>query len=82
MITTEKLKRVDAAESLLRESGFYQFRVRSHGALARIEVLPSDFEKLLAARERITARLKALGFTYVAMDLDGYRTGSMNETRT
>ena len=59
----------------MRNSGFKQFRVRIHGDIARIELLPEDFEKMLEMREE----LKALGFSYVTMDLQGYRTGSMNE---
>ena len=61
--------------------GFRQFRVRIHGDLARIEILPEDFDRIMtpAVRERITAELKEYGFSYVTLDLSGYRTGSMNE---
>jgi uncharacterized protein len=55
-------------------------RVRIHGQLARIETDPEDFEKLLSVRETVTAAFREYGFTYVTMDLTGYRTGSMNET--
>ncbi|MBQ9592666.1 MAG: TIGR00268 family protein, partial [Lachnospiraceae bacterium] len=81
-ITAEKLHMVDEAEQLLMELGFAQFRVRIHGTVARIEVKPEEFGKLLeeTVRRRVTGHLKELGFTYVAMDLTGYRTGSMNET--
>ena len=79
-ITAEKLRRIDAAEQLLLQRGFSQFRVRSHGDLARIEVLPAEQEKLFALRAEIHEALKALGFSYVAADLYGFRSGSMNET--
>jgi uncharacterized protein len=81
-ITEEKLTMVDRAEQLLLDMGFHQFRVRIHGKMARIEVMPEQFEKLIEkeTREEVVARLKEYGFTYVSMDLTGYRTGSMNET--
>ena len=80
-ITKEKLGMVDRAEQLLLDLGFRQVRVRIHGSMARIEVLPEEFEKLLNedVRNRITAAFRSFGFTYVTMDLIGYRTGSMNE---
>ncbi len=79
-ITPEKLKQVDAAEDFLRGLGFRQCRVRHHGTIARIEVPPSDFPRLVSGpREKIAARFKELGFTYTALDLAGFRTGSMNE---
>lgn len=80
-ITTEKLAMVDKAEQLLMDLGFCQFRVRIHGRMARIEVEPRDFKKLMEdeIREEITEKFKAYGFTYAALDLMGYRTGSMNE---
>ena len=73
---------VDKAEQLLLDMGFYQVRVRIHGMIARIEILPEEFSKLIADenRNRITKVFKEYGFTYVTMDLTGYRTGSMNET--
>ena len=79
-ITIEKLSMVDRAEQLLFDLGFSQFRVRIHGMMARIEVLPEDFPKLLENRLPVVRALKEYGFTYVSMDLAGYRTGSMNET--
>lgn len=81
-ITPEKLKMVDQAEQLLLDLGFRQVRVRHHGTLARIEVTEEQFAKIMepSVREQVNSRLKDLGFTYVAMDLSGYRTGSMNET--
>lgn len=79
-ISVEKLKMVDAAEQFLLEKNFKQFRVRIHGEIARIEILPAEFEKLLKLREEIISTLKSYGFKYVTLDLQGYRTGSMNET--
>ena len=64
----------------LLDLGFHQLRVRIHGKMARIEVLPAEFEKLLEHREEIVTAFKRFGFTYVTMDLQGYRMGSMNET--
>lgn len=81
-ISDEKLRRVELGERLLQDLGFKQFRVRIHGEegrLARIEVLPGDLEKLLKKRQEITSEFRKAGFDYVAMDLQGYRTGSMNE---
>lgn len=81
-ISEEKLAMVDRAEQLLLDLGFHQVRVRIHGAIARIEILPEEFEKLLAGdvRREVYRQFKAYGFTYVTLDLLGYRTGSMNET--
>lgn len=79
-ITREKLSMVDKAEQLLLDLGFHQVRVRIHGMMARIEVEPGEFLKVLENREKITKEFKTYGFTYVTMDLTGYRTGSMNET--
>lgn len=81
-ITEEKLLMVDRAEQLLSDHGFEQFRVRIHGQMARIEVLPEELEFLMAPnlRKDIVQKFKEYGFTYVSVDLEGYRTGSMNET--
>lgn len=81
-LTVETLKQVGDAETILRKLGFKQFRVRHHGDLARIELLPLEMEKMLNStmRKYIVEQFKALGYTYIAMDLYGYRTGSMNET--
>ena len=78
-LTARKLARVEAAEEFLLSAGFGQLRVRVHEKIARIEILPEDFPKLLNMREKISARLKSLGFDYVTLDLQGYRVGSMNE---
>ena len=81
-ISEEKLSMVDRAEQLLLDLGFHQVRVRIHDTIARIEILPEEFEKILAddVRKRIYSQLQSFGFTYVTLDLLGYRTGSMNET--
>lgn len=78
-ITQEKLEQVAKAEEFLRSLGFKQFRVRHHGRTARVEVPPEDIAKVISERGRVAEALKALGFAYVALDLEGYRTGSLNE---
>ena len=80
-ITDERLAMVDRAEQLLLDLGFRQFRVRIHGDLARIEILPDDFDRIMlpTVRGQIISALKEYGFSYVTLDLSGYRTGSMNE---
>ena len=78
-ITEERLTRVERAEQFLMDLGFGQVRVRSHGNLARIELCATDIPKAVEQREKIHAALKEFGFAYVALDLLGYRTGSMNE---
>ncbi len=79
-ITIEKLAMVEQAEDLLRSYGFKQFRVRHHNNLARIELLPEDFDRLLEHRETIYQCFQEIGYAYIAMDLKGFRSGSMNET--
>ena len=81
-ITEEKLGMVDKAEQLLLDMGFYQVRVRIHGMMARIEIEPEEFGKLMEEenRNRIVEEFKNYVFSYTTMDLMGYRTGSMNET--
>lgn len=84
-ITKESLTKIDRAESIFRDAGFRHFRVRHHDdRTARIEVGVEEIGRLLdgAFRDVIVARLKELGFTYVTLDLQGYRTGSMNEVLT
>ncbi|MBP1691259.1 MAG: PP-loop domain protein [Bacteroidetes bacterium] len=84
-ITKENLVRVDAAETFLRERGFRFFRVRFHDtSTARIEVGQQELARLVAEplRQELVGYLKGLGFTYVTLDLQGYRTGSMNEVLT
>ncbi len=78
-ITAEKLSRVERAEEVLLSLGFTQCRVRDHDTIARIEVPADLIERAVALRESIAGPLKALGYTYVALDLEGFRSGSMNE---
>lgn len=78
-ITPEGLKQVAAAEEVLRKMGIPQLRVRHHGDLARIEV-PGEYLRFVAEKaEQVSKILKQLGYTYVALDLQGFRSGSMNE---
>ena len=81
-ITKENLAKVDKAEAFLRRFGITQVRVRHHGQIARIEVCKNEIPKLLKeeAMDKIITKFKELGYTYVTVDLEGYRTGSMNET--
>ena len=80
-ITRKKLTQVDLAEEFLRSLGFCQFRVRHHQTIARLEIDQADFERILSReiRDQIVAKLKELGFSYITLDLQGYRMGSMNE---
>lgn len=77
-ITVEKLRQVGQAESFLRGLGFRGFRVRHHSDVARLEIPAERFDEVIARREEIVAGIKAAGYGFVALDLDGYRTGSMN----
>jgi len=74
------LNRVGAAEDAVRALGLAQFRVRAHGDIARLEVDPTELPRAFELRAELSAALKAAGFAYAALDLDGYRTGSLNET--
>jgi uncharacterized protein len=74
------LTRVGSAEDALRALGLAQARVRSHGDVARLEVAPAEMDRAFALRREISTALKSAGFAYATLDLDGYRTGSMNET--
>ncbi|HLJ80090.1 MAG TPA: ATP-dependent sacrificial sulfur transferase LarE [Ktedonobacterales bacterium] len=80
-VTVEALARIGRAERALRRLGFRQVRVRHHDAVARIEIDPTELPKLLEGelRERVVAEVRAAGYTYVTLDLQGYRTGSLNE---
>ncbi len=78
-ITKEKLTMVEQAEDLLKALGFSQVRVRAHGLIARIEVPKGDMERVLTSGDEIAKGLKELGFKYVTLDLQGFRSGSMNE---
>ncbi len=81
-ITEEKLRMIDQAEQFLIEQGFLEERVRVHGNVARIEVPAKDIPRLAAdgIRQAVYERFKELGFLFVALDMHGYRTGSMNAT--
>ena len=81
-ISKDKLVMVDKAEQLLLDLGFRQVRVRIHDKIARIEILPSEFGTIMRenTRRNIYENFKLLGFSYVALDIQGYRMGSMNET--
>ncbi len=80
-INVEKLSRIEKSENALRDMGISQLRVRDHGEVARVEVSPDDIEKLTRkeVREKIVEALKKAGYAYVCIDLEGYRTGAMNE---
>jgi uncharacterized protein len=77
-ITLDRLQAIESAETILIGWGFPSVRVRSHGTIARIEVPPTDLEQAFARREDIVQALKKLGFVHVTLDLEGYRTGSMD----
>jgi len=81
-INTDKLRMVESAEECLKKMGFTQVRVRHHGEIARIELPGEKINNLLKpdTRKAVARELKAIGFTYVTLDVEGYRTGSMNET--
>ena len=80
-VTEEKLRQVDAAESFIRGLGFTEFRVRHHETLARLEISPREMSRVLDPDvfDRINRELKTLGYQYVTLDLQGYRSGSLNE---
>ncbi|HYV03067.1 MAG TPA: ATP-dependent sacrificial sulfur transferase LarE, partial [Blastocatellia bacterium] len=82
IVTIEKLSMVDKAEIALKALGFRQVRVRHHGDVARIEVAEDEMTRALDSEmaRRMSEALKSLGFRYVALDLEGYRMGSLNET--
>lgn len=79
-ITVEKLRQVAAAERALRELGFRGFRVRHHDEIARLEMQPDDLPRAVELREQIVERLRAAGYRFVTLDLEGYRSGSLNAT--
>ena len=83
-ITEKKLDMVDKAEQYLLDLGFHQLRVRIHGNIARIELVPEEFDTFMNEniRMKVFDRFKEIGFAYVTLDIKGYRTGSMNETLT
>ncbi|HEV2297094.1 MAG TPA: ATP-dependent sacrificial sulfur transferase LarE [Candidatus Acidoferrales bacterium] len=79
-VTPELLARIECGETFLRDLGFRQFRLRAHGDLARVEIAPDELPRALNAElaQRLANHLRSLGFTYVTLDLEGYRTGSLN----
>jgi uncharacterized protein len=77
-VTAEKLNQVEKAEDFLYDLGFRVLRVRHHGATARIEVLPQDFEELLKHKAEIAQKFNEIGFVYVSLDLGGFKSGSLN----
>jgi uncharacterized protein len=79
-VTPEKLAQIERSEAALRELGFRQFRVRHHGELARIEIAPEELPRALDTRmaQEMARRLRATGFLYVTLDLEGYRQGALN----
>ncbi len=81
-VTPERLALVERGEAALRDLGFRQFRVRLHEKLARVEIAPEEMPRAMSPEmaASISARLKAAGFTFVALDLEGYRQGSLNES--
>ena len=78
-LTIEKLNQVEQGEIYLKSLGLYNVRLRIHGTIARIEVDTADIEKLLNHREQIIHHLKSLGYGYITLDLEGFRSGSMDE---
>ena len=78
-ITLDQLTKIGKAEEYLYQLGFRQLRVRHHGDIARIEVPPEDFNKLLNDREQINQKLKGIGYSYITLDIHGFRSGSLNE---
>jgi uncharacterized protein len=78
-ITPDRLRRVDAFEDGLRALGFRQLRVRFHDTIARLEIEAAELQRAVELRERVVALGKELGFAYVALDLAGFRSGSLNE---
>ncbi|MFL2759872.1 MAG: ATP-dependent sacrificial sulfur transferase LarE [Dehalococcoidia bacterium] len=84
MVTVEALTRIAKAEHFLRSKGFKQLRVRHHETVARIEIEPKDFQALLdeSVRNEITEYFKSIGYSYVTMDMNGFRSGSLNEILT
>jgi uncharacterized protein len=80
-VTIERLSKVDRGEEILREFGFKEFRVRHHDTLVRLEIAPAELDRALDKEviEQLAKRFRELGFKYVTLDLEGFRSGSMNE---
>jgi uncharacterized protein len=83
-VTVDKLRMIDIGEEVLRAAGFRQCRVRHHGDVARIEIAREEMGKAfdLDLFDRLSREFKKIGFQYVALDLNGYRTGALNEVLT
>ena len=79
-VTVEALRQIEKAEAALKSLGFRQVRVRHHGDVARVEVEEADIERLMAERTRVTDAVRRAGYKFVAADLEGYSTGSLNRT--
>jgi len=79
-VTVEALRQIEAAEAAIQALGFRQVRVRHHGEVARIEVEPAEVERLIAQRARVVDGVRAAGYKFVSVDLEGYSTGSLNRT--
>ncbi|MFM0156918.1 ATP-dependent sacrificial sulfur transferase LarE [Paraburkholderia sediminicola] len=80
-ISQDLLDRIERAERALGDLGFTQCRVRHHGEVARLEILPGEFERAIALREEVSRALKACGYVFVCLDLEGFRSGSLNHGR-
>jgi uncharacterized protein len=80
-VTIERLSKIDRGEEILREFGFREFRVRHHDQLVRLEISQAEMDRILHREvfKELAARFRELGFKYVTLDLDGFRSGSMNE---
>ena len=80
-MTIERLSKVDRGEEILREFGFREFRVRHHDQLVRIEIAPAEMDRVMDRNmfQELAKRFRELGFKYVTLDLEGFRSGSMNE---
>jgi uncharacterized protein len=79
-VTVAALRQIEAAEAVVKALGFTEVRVRHHGEVARIEVADSEIARLIAMREEVVAAVRKAGYTFVAADLEGYSTGSLNRT--
>ncbi|MGQ0560724.1 MAG: ATP-dependent sacrificial sulfur transferase LarE [Gemmatimonadota bacterium] len=81
-VTPERLRQVEAAEQIVRDLGIREFRVRHHGTLARLEVAPAELQTMLRCAQHVNAALRELGFGQVLLDVEGYRSGSLNQGLT
>lgn len=78
-LTKEAMEKAEQGELFLRSMGFYNVRLRVHNEMARLEIEVQDFVRIMELREEITARLKMLGYRYITLDMEGFRSGSMDE---